>query len=95
MSRRQPKRQRLPKDLSRVVIHQSPIPATVFPKSITTPSLVAHMIAMKFQHGLPLTRVSSLLESWRITLNRRTIGDWMMQASKVLEPVFGLIFATP
>lgn len=69
-------------------IHQAPMPATVFPKSIATPSLVAHMIAMKFQHGLPLTRVSSLLDSWHITLNRRTIADWMMQASKVLEPVW-------
>ena len=69
-------------------IHQAPMPATVFPKSIATPSLVAHMIAMKFQHGLPLTRVSSLLDSWHITLNRRTIADWMMQASRVLEPVW-------
>ncbi len=64
------------------------MPVTVFPKSIATPSLMAHMIAMKFQHGLPLTRVSSLLDSWNITLNRRTIADWMMQASRVLEPVW-------
>lgn len=70
------------------LVHQAPMPATVFPKSIATPSLVAQMIVMKFQYGLPLTRVASLLDNWNITLNRRTIADWMVQASTVLEPVW-------
>lgn len=69
-------------------VYQAPMPETVFPKSIATPSLVAQMVSMKFQHGLPLTRVSSLLESWDINISRRTIADWILHASKVLEPVW-------
>ncbi|MCG9702975.1 IS66 family transposase [Vibrio natriegens] len=74
--------------LGEVTVHQAPMPATVFPKSIATSSLVAQMVAMKFHHGLPLTRVASLLATWDITISRRTIADWVIQASTILEPVW-------
>ncbi|WP_156148396.1 IS66 family transposase, partial [Vibrio jasicida] len=71
-----------------VTVYQAAMPATVFPKSIATPSLVAQMVAMKFQHGLPLTRISSFLETWDIHISRRTIADWVMQGAAALECVW-------
>jgi len=47
-------------------VYQAPVPATVFPKSIATPSLVAHLVTMKFQYGLPLTRIASLFSDLSI-----------------------------
>jgi len=71
-----------------ITIHQAPMPATVFPKGIATPSLVAHIIAMKFQYGLPLTRIAALLSDWGVSVSRRTMADWVMQASNALKPVW-------
>lgn len=80
--------------LGEVTVHQAPMPATVFPKSIATSSLVAQIVAMKFHHGLPLTRVTSLLATWDITVSRRTIADWVIQASVILEPVWEYLRTT-
>lgn len=70
------------------VVHQASMPATVFPKSFATPSLVAQIIAMKFQYGLPLTRIASLFGDWGIDISRRTLADWGVQGSEILECVW-------
>ncbi len=70
------------------VAYQASMPATVFPKSFATPSLVAQVITMKFQYGLPLTRIASLFGDWGIDTSRRTLADWGIQGAEVLECVW-------
>ncbi|MCA3903893.1 IS66 family transposase, partial [Vibrio vulnificus] len=70
------------------VVYQASMPATVFPKRFATPSLVAQVIAMKFQYGLPLTRIASLFGDWGIDISRRTLADWGVQGAEILESVW-------
>ncbi|HFQ4975639.1 TPA: IS66 family transposase zinc-finger binding domain-containing protein, partial [Vibrio vulnificus] len=70
------------------VVYQASMPATVFSKSFATPSLVAQVIAMKFQYGLPLTRIASLFGDWGIDISRRTLAGWGVQGAEILECVW-------
>ncbi|MCG9611686.1 IS66 family transposase [Vibrio harveyi] len=43
---------------------------------------------MKFQYGLPLTRIASLFGDWGIDISRRTLADWGIQGAEILESVW-------
>ena len=46
-------------------IKQAPVPASMLPKSIATPSLLAQIITAKFQYGLPLYRQGNHVQAVR------------------------------
>lgn len=63
------------------VRHEEPItapaPAVILPKSMASPSLLAHLITAKFVDGLPLYRVSRQLERLGMELSPGTAGTWV------------------
>ncbi|MDE3898444.1 MULTISPECIES: IS66 family transposase [Vibrio] len=69
-------------------VYQASMATTVLPKSFATPSLVAQITVMKFQYGLPLTRIESLFGDWSIDISRRTLADWSVQGAEILECVW-------
>jgi transposase len=47
----------------------APVPVQLFPKSLATPSLLAHIVTAKFVDGLPLYR-QEIMAGWMIRLGR-------------------------
>jgi transposase len=67
----------------------APAPAVILPKSMASPSLLAHLITSKFVDGLPLYRVSRQLERSGMDLSPGTAGTWVNEVG--LEKVVPLI----
>jgi transposase len=57
----------------------APLPVTLFPKSILTPSLAAHITTAKFVDGMPLYRQEPQFERLGIALGRGTMALWMIR----------------
>jgi transposase len=61
--------------------HEAPItapaPPVILPKSMASPSLLAHVIKSKFDLGLPLYRVSKDLRRYRMDVGAGTLGTWV------------------
>ena len=49
--------------------------------------LVAHTVALKYQHAMPLYRQESYFDMMGATLSRQTLCNWSMAATKALEPI--------
>lgn len=54
----------------------APVPPSILPKSMASPSLLAHLIKSKFDLGLPLYRVSQDLQRYGMDLGPGTLGTW-------------------
>ena len=63
----------------------APVPASPIPKSMATPSLLAHIIGNKYQLALPLYRQEIIFKQLNIDLNRNTLSNWIMRSADVLE----------
>jgi transposase len=61
--------------------HEAPItapsPPVILPKSMASPSLLAHVIKSKFDLGLPIYRVSQDLSRYQMNLGPGTLGTWV------------------
>lgn len=55
----------------------APNPPTLLPKTMASPSLLAHLVTAKFDDGLPLYRVSRQLERSGMDLSPGTAGTWV------------------
>ena len=76
--------------------HEAPItapaPPVILPKSMASPSLLAHVTNSKFNLGLPLYRVSQDLKRYRMDLGPGTLGTWMsIVGGEKIVPVINLI----
>ena len=55
----------------------APVPLQLLPKSMASPSLLAHITTAKFVDGLPLTRQSKQFERLGLDIGAGTMGVWM------------------
>jgi transposase len=55
----------------------APAPPVILPKSMASPSLLAHVINSKFNLGLPIYRVSQDLSRYQMSLGPGTLGTWV------------------
>ena len=55
----------------------APAPPVILPKSMASPSLLAHIIKSKFDLGLPIYRVSQDLSRYQMNLGPGTLGTWV------------------
>jgi len=55
----------------------APAPPVILPKSMASPSLLAHVIKSKFDLGLPIYRVSQDLSRYQLSLGPGTLGTWV------------------
>lgn len=73
-------------------VHIAPPPVAIFPKSIATPSLLAHIITAKFVDGLPLYRQEPQFERMGIPLGRGTLAIWAIRlGGTLLVPLINLL----
>jgi transposase len=70
----------------------APTPLTLFPKSLATPALLAHIVTAKFVDGLPLYRQETQFDRLGVTLGRATMGGWMIRlGGTYLVPLINLL----
>lgn len=75
---------------SRVMI--APVPPAIFPKSLATPSLLAHICTAKFVDGTPLYRQEPQFERLGVPLGRATMAIWMIRLGvTLLVPLINLM----
>jgi transposase len=55
----------------------APAPPVILPKSMASPSLLAHVIKSKFDLGLPIYRVSQDLKRYQMNVGPGTLGTWV------------------
>ncbi len=65
----------------------APMPSLFLPKSMATPSLVAHAIVSKYEDHLPLYRQEQMWARLGIELPRNTVCGWIMAAAEVCMPM--------
>ncbi len=66
----------------------APVPLSILPKSIATPSLLTQIITAKYYYGLPLYRQEKLFSSFGIELNRQTMSRWLVKVSERCKPLY-------
>ena len=70
----------------------APVPAQLFPKSLATPSLLAHIATAKFVDGIPLYRQEGQFGRLGIDLGRATMAGWMIRLGGThLVPLINLL----
>lgn len=65
----------------------APMPQLFLPKSMATPSLVAHTLISKYQDHLPLYRQEKIWRRMGVEMPRNTICGWVMNAAVVCMPM--------
>lgn len=70
----------------------APAPAQLLPKSLATPSLLAHITTAKFVDGTPLYRQESQFARLGVPLGRATMAGWMIKLGGVhVMPIVNLL----
>jgi transposase len=70
----------------------APTPLALFPKSLATPALLAHIVTAKFVDGLPLYRQEAQFARLGVTLGRATMAGWMIRLGGThLVPLINLL----
>jgi transposase len=73
-------------------VYIAPVPPSIFPKSIATPSLLAHITTAKFVDGTPLYRQEPQFERLGIGLGRGTMALWMIRIGALyIVPLINLL----
>jgi transposase len=74
------------------LVRIAPMPPTLFPKSILTPSLAAQITTAKFVDGIPLYRQEPQFERMGIPLGRGTMALWMIRiGGTFIVPLINLL----
>jgi transposase len=70
----------------------APTPLALFPKSLATPALLAHIVTAKFVDGTPLYRQETQFARLGVTLGRATMAGWMIRLGGThLVPLINLL----
>ncbi|GAA3926674.1 hypothetical protein GCM10022277_23470 [Litoribacillus peritrichatus] len=67
------------------------LPKQPIPKSNASPGLLAHIAVAKYQDALPLYRIAAIFNRLDVHLPRNTQARWMIQCSKLLQPLYNLM----
>lgn len=69
----------------------APMPKLPIPKSIATPSLLAHVATSKYVDGLPLYRQEKIFQRLGVDVSRATLANWMVKMGDLVEPLMDRI----
>ena len=69
----------------------APAPAQIIPKSIATPSLLAHIMVSKFADALPFYRQTKIFERIGVNLPRATMCNWAVHIGNKCEILIDLM----
>ena len=69
----------------------APMPKLSIPKSLATPSLLAHVATSKYVDGLPLYRQEKIFQRLGVDVSRATLASWMVKMGDLVEPLMSRI----
>lgn len=75
----------------RTGIHTAPLPAPPIPKSLASPTLLAHVAVSKYADGLPLYRQEAMFQRMGIDLPRASLANWMVKTGELVQPLVNLL----
>ncbi len=60
----------------------APMPKPVYPGSLASPSIMAHVMCQKYLEGLPLYRQEQQFSRFGYSLSRQTMANWMIYGAE-------------
>ena len=75
----------------RTGIHTAPMPPQPIPKSLASPTLLAHVAVAKYADGLPLYRQETMFRRLGIDLPRASLANWMVKTGELVQPLVNLL----
>jgi transposase len=75
----------------RTGIHTAPMPPQPIPKSLASPTLLAHIAVSKYADGLPLYRQETMFRRLGIDLPRASLANWMVKTGELVQPLLNLL----
>lgn len=73
----------------------APLPAPLLPKALVSPSLLAHVVAEKYDKAVPLYRIERTFADKRFSLRRQTMARWLIQVQEAyLDPFYQALHRT-
>jgi transposase len=75
----------------RTGIHTAPLPPQPIPKSLASPTLLAHVAVSKYADGLPLYRQETMFQRLGIDLPRSSLAHWMVKIGELVQPLVNLL----
>jgi len=68
----------------------APMPKSVLPGSLASPSSMAYIMSQKYVEGMPLYRQEQYLARFGVELSRQTMANWMVKGAELwLSPLYG------
>jgi transposase len=65
----------------------APVPDSPVERGLAGPGLLAHVVISKYEDHAPLHQLAGMLARHGVQIARSTLGDWVEQASDLLEPI--------
>jgi len=78
-------------DEGKPAVRIAPVPPSIIPRSIASPSLLSTVFTYKFERHLPYYRQEELYEQIGASISRQDMSNWQQQVYKVLIPLFALL----
>jgi len=72
-------------------VKTAPPVASIIPKGIATPELLAAIITGKYADGMPLYRMESMFLRQDIELSRGTMARWVIKSAEALRPILNVL----
>jgi len=75
----------------RTGIRTASMPPQPIPKSLASPTLLAHIAVSKYADGLPLYRQETMFRRLGIDLPRASLAHWMVKTGELVQPLVNLL----
>ena len=75
----------------RTGVRTAPMPPQPIPKSLASPTLLAHVAVSKYADGLPLYRQEAMFRRLGIDLPRASLANWMVKTGELVQPLVNLL----
>lgn len=72
-------------------IKTAPVPPSIIPKGIVTPSLLSQIVGAKYADGLPLYRQEAIFKRLDIELPRHSMARWIVSAAEKCRPIWNVL----
>lgn len=66
-------------------------PNKLFERSMVSPSLLAYILDMKYNRGLPLYELEKMFNQMNVTISRANMTNWVLSSMKYFEPLYNLM----
>ena len=72
-------------------VKTAPLPPSILPKSIASPSMISYIATSKYEDALPLYRQEKIFDRIGVVVPRQTMARWLIEISEQLIPIYNLL----